>query len=100
MQGVDFREFLTHEERELMDALVKKAEERKRKEEEVYSRQYIMLECQCGCLKHMDEGKRKEPDSYEDMQELLSLICDFCRKHGGICHRDREDEGDDELPFG
>ena len=44
---MDFREFLTHEEREQLETLMKRAEERKRKEEEAYSRQYIMLECQC-----------------------------------------------------
>lgn len=98
---MDLGEFLTHEEREQLETLMKRAEERKRKEEEAFSRQFILLECQCGYLKRMDKGKRKEPDSCEEMQELLRLICDFCRKHGGICHRDREDEGgDDELPFG
>lgn len=101
MQRVDLREFLTHEEREQIDALMKKAEERKRKEEEAYNRQYIMLECQCGCLRHMEGRERKKDNTNEVMQGLLSLICGFCREHGYcVCHRDREDEGDDELPFG
>ena len=94
---MELNEYLTPEEQEQLDAIMKKARERK---EEAETRQFMLLECQCRCLRQMGEGEQKKSCTYEDMQELLGFICGFCRQHGYcVCNKKKEWKGDEEMPF-
>lgn len=95
---MELNEYLTAEEQEQIDSIMKKARERK---EEAETRQFMLLECQCRCLKQMERGEQQKSCVHEEIQELLGLICEFCRQHGYCCPRDSEGKiGNDELPFG
>lgn len=101
---MEWDEFLTLEEKEQMDNLMKKAEERrKKKTENDASRHFLLMECQCMCMKQMQEkeGEQDVPsDCFELMQQFLKTVCNFCREHGcRECHKKEEPVGNEELPF-
>lgn len=103
---MEYDEFLTPEERKQMDDLMRKADERrKNKMEDDASKHFFLLDCQCMCLKHMQEKEGEQAqavpsDCFELMQQFLKLICNFCREHGCCeCHKDKESVGDEEWPF-
>ena len=61
---MELNEYLTSEEQEQLDAIMKKARERK---EEAETRQFMLLECQCRCLKQLEGGEKKNSCTYEEM---------------------------------
>lgn len=94
---LELNEYLTQEEQEQLDSIMKKVRERK---EEAETRQFMLLECQCRCLKQMELGEQKKSCVHEEIQDLLSLICEFCRQHGYcVCNKKKEWKGDEEMPF-
>ena len=100
---MEWSEFLTPEEKEQMAALMKTAEERKKKIMEADSgNQFMLLGCQCGCINQMHEKNKQTISSCTgDMKNLLNFICYFCREHGCcVCQKDDDRRGDEELPFG
>lgn len=102
----NLRDYMTDEEREMVDALLDKAQARMYKKQAASrEHQFLFLGCQCECHEGMvqqkQDGKRKA-DFETDLQQLLQQICDFCKRHR-ICFGEREMAGereeDDDLPF-
>ena len=102
---MEYDEFLTSDEKKQIDELMKKAEERRMKKmEDDASKHFLMLDCQCMCMKMQEkEGKQGQSvpsDCFELMQEFLKMLCNFCRVHGcRECHKKEESVGNEELPF-
>lgn len=101
---MEYDEFLTPDEKKQIDELMKKADERRKKKiEDDASKHFLMLDCQCMCMKQIQEkeGEQDVPSGcFELMQQFLKMLCNFCRAHGcRECHRDKEFTGDEELPF-
>lgn len=95
---MEWDEFLTPEEKEQMDNLMKRAEERrKKKTENDESRHFLLMECQCMCMRQMQEKEGNMamlPECFESMKQFLKMVCGFCREH-----RFCEYRKDEELPF-
>lgn len=101
---MEYEEYLTSDEKKQIDELMNKAEERRKKKmEEDASQHFLMLDCQCMCMKRMQEkeGEQDVPsDCFELMQQFLKTVCNFCREHGcHECHKKEACAGE-ELPFG
>lgn len=103
---MEYDEYLTSDEKKQIDELMNKAEERRRKKmEDDASNHFLLLDCQCLCMKKMQEkeGERAQDmpsDCFERMQEFLKMLCNFCREHR-CCeyHKNKESVGNEELPF-
>lgn len=103
---MEYDEYLTSDEKKQIDELMKKADERRKKKmEEDASKHFLLLDCQCLCMKKMYEKEGEKPqavpsDCFELMQQFLKMVCNFCREHGCCeCHIDKESVGNEELPF-
>lgn len=103
---MEYEEYLTDDEKKQIDELMKKADERRKKKiEDDASKHFLMLDCQCMCMKQMQEkegeqGQSVPSDCFELMQQFLKTVCNFCREHGcRECHKKEECAGE-ELPFG
>lgn len=102
---MEYDEFLTPDERKQIDELMKKAyARRKKKMVDDASKHFLMLDCQCMCLKHVQEKEGKQDVAlgcFELMKELLKAICEFCREHDCcVCQKNEDRRRDEELPFG
>lgn len=103
---MEYDEFLTPDEKKQIDELMKKADERRKKKiEDDASQHFLMLDCQCMCMKKMQEqegeqGQSVLSDCFEMMQQFLKMVCNFCREHRCYeCHKKEEPVGNEELPF-
>lgn len=94
-----FRDYMSREEREQMDALIDRARKRKERREEavIGAKRFQFLQCQCACKREMDGETGSGPGkNREEMEQMLKAFCNFCLKYG-LCqcpyHRaDREME--------
>lgn len=102
---MEYEEYLTSDEKKQIDELMEKAEERRKKKmEEDASKHFLLLDCQCMCMKKMYESGEQAQDvpsdCFELMQQFLKTVCNFCREHGcRECHKKEEPVGNEELPF-
>lgn len=102
----NLKDYMTEEEKRQIDALLDRAEERRRRKQADSNKQrFLFLKCQCECYEGMmqqNQEEQKKMDAEEAIQKMLRQICDFCRKHracyweGGM---EREGEVDEDLPF-
>lgn len=97
---------MTEDEQRQIDALLNQAQERMRRKKYAYEEhQYLFLGCQCKCHEGLMQEKRerqKKDDFETDFQQMLSQICNFCKKHQRCfqCRKDEEGgEEEEELPF-
>ncbi len=92
--GQDLNDYLTGEEKRQMDALLAKAEERRReKGEEDCSKQILLMDCQCKCTQVMQKEDERERFE-EDVKKVFANICAFCKGHD-LC----PEYCNEELPF-
>ena len=102
---MEYDEFLTPDEKKQIDELMDKAEERRKKKmQDDASKHFLLLDCQCLCMKKMYEKDQQAQDvpsdCFELMQQFLKTVCNFCREHGCCeCHKKEEPVGNEELPF-
>lgn len=102
---VDLKKYMTDDEQELISQILEKAEKRMKQQQQQQSNVFSYLNCQCEVYEQMPEDRKKlEGSCMADMQQLLGMVCQFCRDHG--CCRcswrgdEREEEEDeDALPF-
>lgn len=86
--------YLTGEENRQLDALLAKAEERrKEKGEEDCSGQFFLMTCQCKCKQVLEKEEEKERFE-EDVKRVFANICAFCKGHD-MC----PEYCSEELPF-
>ena len=101
----NLKDYMTEEEKQQVDAIMERAEERLRnKKIPSQEQQFLFLGCQCECygtMRQNQEGRQKI-DFAEDIQTLLQQICEFCKRHRACFRKEEEEkekEGEDELPF-
>lgn len=105
---MEVNDYLTAEEKQQMEKLMKKAAERRKKgrektdsADEAVSFLYVQCEYE---RKQTDEKAAREKAEYEaDLRNLADQVCSFFQRYGycSICGRYKEDEEvDEELPFG
>lgn len=103
---MELNDYLTVEEKEQMEGLMKKAAERRKKSKGGAGEEmsFLYVQCQYESRKEADEETdKKRADFDAELRSLMNQVCGFCQRHGycGICSRYKEDEKIDEgLPFG
>ena len=76
---MNLKDYLTGEENRQLDALLAKAEERrKEKGEEGCSGQFFLMTCQCKCKQVLEKEEEKERFE-EDIRKIFTNICAFAR---------------------
>lgn len=98
---IDLKDFMTEEEKNQVNLILDRAEGRMQRQQRQQTNAYQLLECQCRVYEQMPEnGRRPGGSCMADMQELLMMICQFCREHGCCqCREGEEREEGEELPF-
>lgn len=81
---MEWSKFLSPEERGQLEALMEKAEERKKEQMAAdTSNRFLLMKCQTDGLRQMEERDGTvQSRCIGDMQELLRSICRSCREHG------------------
>lgn len=98
---MELNEYLTKDEREQMESLMKKAAERRKKDNGEADEEVSVLyfQYQYGSRKQTDE---KKADYETDLENVMEQVCNFCQKYK-LCDSRKKcreyDEDDEELPF-
>lgn len=97
---IDLKSFLNKEEEQQISQILERAEKRLQRQYQ-QSDTMLYLDCRCRADEQIQENRGNLGSScMADMQELLMMICQFCREHGCCqCREGEEREEGEELPF-
>lgn len=94
----NLRDYMTEGEKQQMDQLLDQAHKRKQQRQQANA--YLLLKCQCEVYEQIPENRKKLGGGcMAGMQELLAMVCHFCKDHGCCVCREWEEREEDELPF-